>query len=339
MKRYLFFMSVAIITVFLTSCGKNMIGLQEVSKTETEKGLDLLDDGDMEFSGTSTVKDVISNPPFEGFGRLLFPVDLEISETMTLNDISSSSTYLWYSNIKPEKTVEIVNYLNKKSENNKQVFYSIYSQEEISKESSKADTGVFFFRGELESEFAIVNAGGGFMYVGAMHDSFPQALEISKKGYNAFALIYRPDYAYEDLTAAITYINDHAEELHVNSKNYSLWGGSAGARMATTLGNKDYLYQLTDQSDIEQACAVIMQYTGYTSVSASDAPTYACVGTSDGIANWRTMENRLNALSKLGIPTEFHSYDGLSHGFGLGTGTVADGWIEDAISFWENQMK
>ena len=37
----------------------------------------------------------------------------------------------------------------------------------------------------------IANAGGGFVYVGAMHDSFPAALELTKKGYNAFALIYR----------------------------------------------------------------------------------------------------------------------------------------------------
>lgn len=38
-------------------------------------------------------------------------------------------------------------------------------------------------------------------YVGAMHDSFPHALKLSKKGYNAFALIYRPssDTVCEDL--------------------------------------------------------------------------------------------------------------------------------------------
>ena len=41
----------------------------------------------------------------------------------------------------------------------------------------------------------------------------------------------------------------------------------------------------------------------------------------------------------LGIPTEFHVYEGLSHGFGLGTGTVAEGWIKDAVKFWEKQMK
>ncbi len=32
-------------------------------------------------------------------------------------------------------------------------------------------------------------------------------------------------------------------------------------------------------------------------------------------------------------------YEGLRHGFGLGTGTVAESWINDAVNFWENQMK
>ena len=66
-----------------------------------------------------------------------------------------------------------------------------------------------------------------------------------------------------------------------------------------------------------------------------DAATYACVGTSDDIAPWRTMQRRLQSLSALGIPTEFHAYEGLPHGFGLGTGTVAEGWLTDAVRFWE----
>lgn len=36
-------------------------------------------------------------------------------------------------------------------------------------------------------------------------------------------------------------------------------------------------------------------------------------------------EKRLEHLNKLNIPTEFHCYKGLSHGFGLGTGTIAEG--------------
>lgn len=31
-------------------------------------------------------------------------------------------------------------------------------------------------------------------------------------------------------------------------------------------------------------------------------------------------------------------YEGLPHGFGLGTDTVAEGWIDDAVKFWERQM-
>lgn len=48
-------------------------------------------------------------------------------------------------------------------------------------------------------------------------------------------------------------------------------------------------------------------------------------------------EKRLERLNKLNIPTEFHCYKGLSHGFGLGTGTIAEGWIDDAIYFWQRQ--
>ena len=153
-----------------------------------------------------------------------------------------------------------------------------------------------------------------------MHDSFPHALELSKLGYNAFALIYRPGDAYEDLARAIAYICDHADELGVSRTGYSLWGGSAGARMAATLGNSANLRSLTGRTDLPQASVVVMQYTGYTTVSPYDGPTYACCGTSDGIASWRTMQSRLESLSALGIPTEFHSYNGLPHGFGLGIG-------------------
>ena len=46
----------------------------------------------------------------------------------------------------------------------------------------------------------------------------------------------------------------------------------------------------------------------------------------------------LCALVKAGISSEFHCYPGLGHGFGLGTGTVAEDWIYDAIAFWEKQM-
>jgi hypothetical protein len=291
------------------------------------------------FTANSTVAEVISEPAFGNFGYLLFPVDRNVSRSMTLADISSSSIYVWYSHIQTEKTVEIINRLYSDAIAGNQIFYRMYSDAEIAADPSKADTGLFLFRGEIGKPFAITNAGGGFMYVGAMQDSFPHSLEISNAGFNAFALIYRPDDPYSDLAKAIEFIHDNASELGVKADDYSLWGGSAGARMSAVLGNQAYLQQLTDRTDIPQASAVIMQYTGYTQASQYDAPTYVCVGSNDGIASWRIMQNRLQRLSAMGIPTEFHVYEGLGHGFGIGIGTVADGWVNDALKFWQTNMK
>ena len=282
------------------------------------------------YNRQSRISDVMSDPDFDNYGRLIFPVNTGYWSGETLEQLD----LVWYNYIDPDKTVEVVNYMK---DHHNEVFIDIYSEAEKQANPDLRNTGLFFFRGRKDEPFAICNAGGGFSYVGAMHDSFPHALELSKQGYNAFALIYRPGDAYDDLARAIAYIYDHADELGVRRTEYSLWGGSAGARMAATLGNRAYLRQLTGRNDIPQAAAVVMQYTGYTAVSQNDAPTYACCGTSDGIASWRTMQNRLASLSDLGIPTEFHSYNGLPHGFGLGTGTVAQGWILDAIRFWQQQ--
>ena len=89
-------------------------------------------------------------------------------------------------------------------------------------------------RGSPGAKTAICNAGVGSAFVGSMHDSFPHALELSKMGYNAFALIYRPGWhtAMEDLGRALTLLYDSSGKLDIDMSSYSLWGGSAGARMA-----------------------------------------------------------------------------------------------------------
>ena len=282
------------------------------------------------------VKDVINNPVFGSYGRLLFPVHKTISDTLTLGDVGNILT--WYNYVKPEKTVDIVNTLMEQAAQGKTIFYDIYTDEEKQAEPEKADTGLFFFRGNPGAKFAVVNAGGGFVYVGAMHDSFPAALELSKKGYNAFVLIYRPGQqtACEDLARAICFIHQHQEELEVDVSDYSLWGGSAGARMAALVGADGTAAY--GGGEYPRPAAVVTQYTGYSTVSANEPPTYANVGTSDGIANYQTMQNRIERIQAQGTDAEIEVFDGLPHGFGLGTGTAAEGWIDRAVSFWERQM-
>ncbi len=279
--------------------------------------------------------EVTSYPAFEDWGRMIFPVDEGYSGGSTLGGLRLT----WYSNIQPAKTVEIVNYMKDKADAGEQIFYRIYTETEMAVDPWKADTGLFFFRGNPGAKFAICNAGGGFAYVGAMHDSFPHALELSRRGYNAFALIYRPgsQTACEDLARAIAFIFEHADELEVDVHDYSLWGGSAGARMAAWLGS--YGTTAFGETEYPRPGAVIMQYTGLSEVYGNEPPTYNCVGTNDGIASYRTMERRIAAIQANGTDAMIEVFPGLSHGFGLGTGTVADGWIDNAVSFWERNMK
>ena len=287
------------------------------------------------FTPDTKIREVMSDPVFGSFGRLIFPVNSRYYSGDTLGNLSMS----WYNDIDPQETVEIVNTMKERATAGEKIFYDIYTEEEKAEDPSKKDTGLFFFKGTPGEKFAICNAGGGMVYVGAMHDSFPHALELSKKGYNAFALIYRPgaQTACEDLARAIAFVFAHAEELEVDTSCYSLWGGSAGARMAAWLGS--YGTAFFGEAEYPQPGAVIMQYTGLYDVFGNEPPTYACVGTSDWIADYQTMEYRINKIKANGTDAEIEIFDGLPHGFGLGTGTVAEGWLDRAVAFWERQME
>ncbi len=334
---------VAVLCIFLclTGCGGQgettgqpsilQSGEQDGSKTGAAQESEPIIEPFDERTRMDTVK---SDPVFGDYGRLLFPVDSGYYSGDTLGELR----LVWYNNIDPEQTVEIVNSLWQRANAGETVFYDIYTDAEKEADPAKEDTGLFFFKGEPGQKFAVCNAGGGFAYVGAMQDSFPHALALSKQGYNAFALIYRPgaQTACEDLARAISFIFEHADELQVDTDCYSLWGGSAGARMAAWLGS--YGPAAFRGDDLPRPGAVIMQYTGHSDYTENDPPTFACVGESDGIVDWHAMQRRLQAMHDLGIPTQFHHYPGLPHGFGLGTGTAAEGWLDQAVAFWEAQM-
>lgn len=135
------------------------------------------------FTVNTRIDDVIGYPAFGEWGRLIFPINKSYYSGNTLGQLDLT----WYTEIRPEKTVEICNYFKDHTDAGEVVFYDIYTDEEKSADPSLKDTGLFFFRGEPGAKFAVCNSGGGMVYVGSMHDSFPHALELSKKGYNAFA--------------------------------------------------------------------------------------------------------------------------------------------------------
>ncbi len=288
----------------------------------------------MTYTEKTKISEVINDPAFQSKGRLLFPVQREYMSGNTLGSLELT----WYSEIDADMTVTICNHLKERAEAGEKIFFDIYSEEEKKADPRKNDTGLWYFKGEPGSHFAVCNAGGGFAYVGAMHDSIPHAYTLSGNGYHAFALIYRPgaQTACEDLARAIAFIFEHAEELQINTDCYSLWGGSAGARMAARLGS--YGTAAFKEKAYPNAGTVVMQYTGLDEVCGNEPPTYNCVGTSDWIAPYQTMKTRIERIRRNGTDVMIEVFPGLGHGFGLGRHTKAEGWIGHAISFWEKQM-
>jgi hypothetical protein len=142
-------------------------------------------EGDNVFDKNTSVDEVVSDEAFGNFGRLIFPVEQWYYSGDTLGNLRLT----WYYPCNADTTVEVVNRLRNDALSGKQIFYDIYTDEEKAGDPEKNDTGLFYLRGNQGAKFAICNAGGGFAYVGAMKDSFPHALELSKHGYNGFVLI------------------------------------------------------------------------------------------------------------------------------------------------------
>jgi hypothetical protein len=76
------------------------------------------------FTINTKIKDVISDSAFGDYGSLIFPTNKGYYSGDTLGNLS----LMWYGNIKPDRTVNIVNYMKDNYEAGNAVFYDIYSE-------------------------------------------------------------------------------------------------------------------------------------------------------------------------------------------------------------------
>lgn len=284
--------------------------------------------------------DLLDHPAFQGFSHRMLPWDgRDYDKAMPLKDIGQLLPY--HSHMESGVMVAALNRMVDDASAGHVVFHDFHSEEEKRANPSLKHTGLFFFRGRPGAPFAVVAPGGGFSYVGSVHEGFPYAQQISERGFNVFVLKYRAGQggrvATEDLAAALSYIFHNARAMQVGTDGYSLWGSSAGARMAAAIGS--YGTAVFGSAPLPKPSVVVMAYTAHSEVTASEPPTFAVVGDRDGIAPPAAMASRIAALRRIGTPVEYHKYPEVGHGFGTGQGTSAQGWIDQAIRFWEKQLK
>jgi acetyl esterase/lipase len=285
-----------------------------------------------------SVRHIVGHPAFKGFSLLMLPRENDTAYLDTpLRDVRSLMHY--HSYVAPDIVVGALNHMIDEVNDGKTIFYDIYTEQQKQGDPAKKNTGIFFFRGKPGAPFAIVCPGGGFSYVGSLHEGFPVALEISKRKYNAFVIRYRigsQQMATEDLAAAITYIFRNAATLGVSTENYSLWGGSAGARMVGNIALSGV--SAYEGDDLPKPSTAVIAYTGQSSFSKDFPPTFMTVSANDSIANVSVVDSRVMNLRNAGVEVEYRRYRTAGHGFGLGTGTDAEGWLEHAVQFWEKHL-
>ena len=273
------------------------------------------------------VIDVINNPAFKGFGFHLFPWNdrRRYSPNMTMREAASLN--LWHTNLNPEEEVDGLNRLIDDINKGYKVFYDIYTEHEKQADPYKKYTGLFFIRGKKNAPYMIMLPGGGFFYVGTLHEGLPVIKEINKYGYNTFVLKYRVDtggtYAYDyenkaakDLIRAVHFIENNYQELGVSKDNYSLWGGSAGAR---TVGCAVYGEGgITKKECLRPALAVIAYvfFEEYINFDKNESPAFFIVGKNDALVPWTKVKERADIMKKAGCIVEDYY-----------------------IKFWEKNMK
>lgn len=251
--------------------------------------------------------------------------------------------------------------------------HDIYTDSEIKTEPDKAGTKLFYMPAIEGAPFVIVCAGGAYFGVCSICEGFPVAAKLNELGYNAFVLSYRVGCEkllpkpVEDLAAALKYILKNAAVFCVSTDNYAVAGFSAGGHLAGLWGLENTGFR---KYDLPKPSALFLCYpaTNLDTFDKNNKITRAFMNTMLGKKHTQADKDSVNIvkrmtsayppaylwqcedddtvpvagslscaqrLKELGIPHVFRIFQTGGHGIGLGEGTDAEGWLEDAVEFWQ----
>ncbi len=176
----------------------------------------------------------------------------------------------------------------------------------------------------------------------------------------------------DDVAAAIRYVEAHAQELQVQPGCYAIGGFSAGGHLAASWGVLETGFR---KYGLPRPGAIFLSYPGTSLIAIQPklegAPLLvgffeAILGknyTQEDVVRsslenqiddqfppvfmWQTKEDtgvpfetvlKLEAtLQAHGIPCQLKAVEHGDHGLGLGLHSEAEGWVEEALAFWEAQ--
>lgn len=141
----------------------------------------------------------------------------------------------------------------------------IYTMEETRRKKELRTVRLTVFPNDSgeKTKYVLILPGGGYAHCCTSDEGYPVAAKFNEKGYTAFILEYRTGFhcssyaPMEDVSRAIKYIEEHSEELHVETKNYALCGFSAGGNLAGIYASHNHGYETYGT---EKPAAIILGY-------------------------------------------------------------------------------
>lgn len=257
-----------------------------------------------------------------------------------------------------------------------QVTYPVYTPDEIAADPGLECVELYCFPATRpDAPFALVIGGNAIVYSGELRGGISTAWELHQKGYAVFALRHRlgtdagDNAPLEDVARALCLIRDNAARFGITMDGYALLGHSSGGQIAgvfakAELGWEKYglpkpgalilAYPINDFFEAKPLYHLLMDaddlgsryYYSYSISELVDAdypPTFLWYGENDKtlklFCSARQGPALIRALEASAVPHEVHVYADAHHGVGLGVGTDAEGWLDDAVAFWESAMQ
>ena len=160
-----------------------------------------------------------------------------------------------------------------------------------------------------------------------------QKRKDNRKGRSQTAFRYR---ASEDMIAAVSYIPDNAETLGVSSEEYMVLGSSAGGQLTVRYcAEKAYA-----QYGIPEPTGCIMLYPANWQKYDDEGCTttmYITVCEDDPMIDVPGLDTAVEAMEAAGVPVSYNQFETGGHSFGMGVGTLAEGWLDRALLWMAEQ--
>lgn len=217
----------------------------------------------------------------------------------------------------------------------------------------------------------IICPGGAYNRVAFHNEGIPVAGKMQEAGYQAFILNYRvcPDFypkPQQDLVRAIRFVRKNHEKLGVDPENVMIMGFSAGGHLCAAVGAlydryEDDTHRYDDISarpdkiclgyplislikDIHEGCIENLlgcldnmedrRALSAEMILSKDYPkTYLWACEDDAVVSCSHTKMMNDVLDNKKAPHMMHLFPNGGHGIGLGEGTDAQGWLDEALEF------